>query len=71
MDAGSTFAEPRVVRFDDCLFYHVMEIPGIGVTRGHWDLRSQLDDFLGRLSFAEKRVAPSSVLDRSLEGRRC
>jgi SAM-dependent methyltransferase len=50
------FAEPRIVQFDDCLFYHVMEIPGIGVTRGHWDLRSQLDDFLGRLSFAGKRV---------------
>lgn len=56
MDSGSTFAEPRVVRFDDCLFYHVMEIPGVGVTRGHWDLRSQLDDFLGRLSFAGTRV---------------
>jgi O-methyltransferase len=33
-----------------------MEIPGIGVTRGHWDLRSQVDDFLGRLSFAGRRV---------------
>jgi len=34
MNAGSTFAEPRVVGLEDCLFYRVMEIPGVGVTRG-------------------------------------
>ena len=56
MGLGSVFAEPLVVGFDDCLFYHVMEIPGFGVTRGHWDLRSHVDDYLGQVFFAGRRV---------------
>jgi O-methyltransferase len=51
------FATPvRVASIDDCLFYHVMDIPGHGTTAGEWDLRAGVEAYLGRFDFAGKRV---------------
>jgi O-methyltransferase len=33
-----------------------MEIPGYRVTSGYWDLRSGVDDYLGHVAFAQRRV---------------
>jgi SAM-dependent methyltransferase len=40
----------------DCYFYHVMEVPGLGVTTGEWDLRQHVDHYLGRIPYQGKRV---------------
>lgn len=41
---------------EDCDFYHTMDIPGHGTTRGYWDLRQNLTPYLGRVSFEGKSV---------------
>jgi len=52
-----SFAEPRLnVKQEECFFYHVCDIPGVGQVGGHWDLRSNIDDYLGRFRFAGKTV---------------
>ena len=33
-----------------------MDLPGVGTVIGDWDLRTGVDDYLGRLSFADTRV---------------
>jgi O-methyltransferase len=51
------FAAPR--HFDgpeNCEFYHTMEIPGLGLVHGQWDLRGYVDQYLGQISLADKRV---------------
>jgi hypothetical protein len=40
----------------DCYFYHTMEIPGHGVVEGEWDLRGNVDAYLGGASLSGKRV---------------
>jgi hypothetical protein len=43
----------------ECAFYHVMELPGLGVvgqTASGWDLRKSVDTYLGHFEFGEKRV---------------
>src|SRR6266550_2505171 len=53
----SMFAEPRFVdALEDCFFYHTMDLPGLGVMHGHWDLRGRFDDYLGGVSVAGKSV---------------
>ena len=53
----ATFALPRDgVKFEDCDFYHTIEIPDRGVVRGQWDLREHVDEYLGGYRFAGKRV---------------
>jgi hypothetical protein len=47
---------PSDLKFEDCDFYHVMELPGVGVTQGDWDLRPGLDAYLGGFDFSGKRV---------------
>jgi SAM-dependent methyltransferase len=32
---------------DDCWFYHVMDLPGLGQVSGEWDLRGTIDSYLG------------------------
>ena len=38
----------------ECFFYHVMEMPGIGVVGDQWDLRATIDDYLGHFNFNNK-----------------
>lgn len=40
----------------DCSFYHTIDIPGIGLCMGQWDLRPGIKDYLGSLSFSGKNV---------------
>jgi len=57
MSDAAIYAAPRqVLSLEDCHYYHVMEIPGYGVTSGYWDLRPAVDDYLGHYPLAGKRV---------------
>lgn len=55
---GDLYAAPR--RVNDpviCDFYHVMDIPGYGITTScEWDLRGREAAYLGGVDFAGKRV---------------
>lgn len=52
-----TFAKPKKVKsLKDCYFYHTMDLPGYGVVKGDWDLRSNPEKYLGGANFKEKRV---------------
>ena len=44
-------------------FYHVMHVPGLGDVGGTWDLRSNLDIYLGRTSYAGKVVLDVGASD--------
>jgi len=44
------------ISLDDCFFYHTIDIPGVGLMRGQWDLRSSVDAYLGGISLAKRRV---------------
>jgi SAM-dependent methyltransferase len=51
------YAEPRFIKdINQCYFYHTIELPGYGTIAGNWDLRSGIDDYLGRIDFTGKRV---------------
>ena len=51
------FSKPLIVdSVDDCDFYHTTDIPGIGTVEGSWDLRSGVDEYLGKFDFSGKRV---------------
>ena len=51
------YAPSRLVEnLRTCYFYHTMDLPGLGVVAGEWDLRPGLTAYLGGLSFAGKRV---------------
>lgn len=41
---------------DDCTFYHTIDLPGVGLQVGQWDLRKTIDPYIGRLDFSGKRV---------------
>jgi hypothetical protein len=55
---NETFAPARNgLALSDCHFYHVMELPGVGlITGGKWDLRSSVDDLFHGADFAGKTV---------------
>ena len=51
------YATPqKVTSLDECAFYQTIELPGYGVQRGAWDLRSGIDEYLGPIDYAGKRV---------------
>lgn len=55
--AGSLFATPReVTELADCHFYTSIDLPISGAVRGDWDLRPNLDAYLGGTRFSGKRV---------------
>jgi len=57
MNEDKIFADPvKVEDIGDCYFYHTVELPGHGVINGDWDLRRRVDDYLGKVAFAGKRV---------------
>ncbi len=55
--ADFPYSAPRTVSgVDECVFYHTMELPDIGLVPGIWDLRDGVSDYLGNVSLAGKRV---------------
>ena len=45
------------ISLEDCIFYHVMDIPGLSEpTKGTWDLRKGVDEYLGHVDFKNKTV---------------
>jgi len=40
----------------DCYFYHTMDVPGHGTIEGEWDLRPNLNKYLGSYDFRGQRV---------------
>jgi len=45
------------ISLEDCYFYHVMDIPGLSEpTKGEWDLRKGVDEYLGHVDFKNKTV---------------
>ena len=57
MNPSTMFAAPRRVEsLDECFFYHTMELPGLGVVRGQWDLRGRFDDYVGGVDVKGKSV---------------
>lgn len=63
----------HVETLDECTFYHSMELPGIGLVPGDWDLRDDVEAYLGKQRFAGKRVvdvgAASGYLTFEMERR--
>lgn len=56
-ESKSLFAEPwQVERLEDCYFYHTIELSDLGVQKGHWDLRSRFDDYIGGVDVRGKSV---------------
>ncbi len=47
---------PENIGIEDCFFYHTMDIPGIGLVEGQWDLRGGESTYLGDCPFEGKRV---------------
>jgi SAM-dependent methyltransferase len=47
---------PESLTLADCDFYHVMDLPGVGLTTGQWDLRAGVNAYLGGFDFSGKRV---------------
>ena len=45
---------PDPVRAEDCYWYHTMDVPGIGVTPGNWDLRGKFPEYIGHVNVAGK-----------------
>jgi len=51
------FAEPQDISSpEDCIFYHTMDLPGYGLMEGMWDLRPNIDKYLGKVNLKNKRV---------------
>ena len=56
----------RPPALSDCYFYHTLDVPGQGTVAGDWDLRGNLDAYLGRTNFAGKRVLDVGTASGSL-----
>lgn len=53
----SIYSTPRVVSdVTDCYFYHTMDLPGLERIDGAWDLRPNMERYLGSMEFRGKRV---------------
>jgi SAM-dependent methyltransferase len=56
LEPSHIYAAPRSVRIDECAFYHVIDMPGVGRVGGHWDLRGRVDEYLGGVDLNGKRI---------------
>jgi SAM-dependent methyltransferase len=74
----SPYAKPRLgLKFEECQFYHTMDIQGhgtvLGFDGGNWDLRPSLDNILGGINFKGARVLEigpaSGILTYDMERR--
>jgi SAM-dependent methyltransferase len=74
MSRPFAYAQPQVVDDpSDCLFYHRMDIPGVGEVGGLWDLRAVVETYVGQIDFTGKRLldvgAASGYLSFEMEKR--
>lgn len=44
------------IPLEDCMWYHIMEVPGLGLTEGSFDCRSDIDNIFGNLDFKNKKI---------------
>lgn len=56
MSIGQHLRTSATVSPDDYYFYHTIDLPGLGEMKGEWDLRPFVDDYLGHVPLAGKRV---------------
>jgi 2-polyprenyl-3-methyl-5-hydroxy-6-metoxy-1,4-benzoquinol methylase len=49
---------PQVPAIEDCWFYHVMDLPGLGTVNhfGRWDLRGRFDEYTGFIPVAGRTL---------------
>jgi 2-polyprenyl-3-methyl-5-hydroxy-6-metoxy-1,4-benzoquinol methylase len=47
---------PTPARLEECSFYQSIELPGLGLQQGEWDLREGYDDYFGSHEFSGERV---------------
>ena len=40
----------------ECVFYHSIDLPGIGSVKGEWDLRGKFDEYIGSIDVSGKTV---------------
>jgi hypothetical protein len=50
------FAQPREAAPAECRWYHVMDVPGVGITDGPWDLRGKFNAYIGGVSVVDRSV---------------
>ncbi|MFX0201328.1 MAG: class I SAM-dependent methyltransferase [Candidatus Hodarchaeota archaeon] len=51
------FAKPRPgLSKEECYFYHVCNVPGVGIVGDQWDLRENVDYYLGNIEYSGKTV---------------
>jgi SAM-dependent methyltransferase len=51
------YAEPiQVSDLAECIFYHKMDLPGVGVVGGAWDLRGRFDDYVDDVDLEGRTV---------------
>jgi SAM-dependent methyltransferase len=43
-------------KLEDCNFYHSIDLPGVGLQVGSWDLRGHFDEYFGGHNFVGERV---------------
>jgi SAM-dependent methyltransferase len=54
---GRLYSEPpHAYTFEDCEFYHTVDLPGHGVIEGQRDLRGRIRDYTGGIELAGKKV---------------
>lgn len=53
--ANIKYASPvHVNELSQCAFYHTMDLPGMGEIKGPWDLRKNVNSYLGNVDFEGK-----------------
>jgi SAM-dependent methyltransferase len=64
---------PQAPDVSDCIFYHYIDLPGVGEVGRCWDLRPTIDAYLGRLDYRGQRAldvgTASGYLTFALEAR--
>jgi SAM-dependent methyltransferase len=57
LNEETLYAPARDVKsLEECHFYHVTDLPGVGTVGEHWDLRRTIDAYLGQVDFQGRRV---------------
>lgn len=55
IDIKNYYEKPRSINdINECYFYHTMELPGIGLMKGQWDLRKGIDSYIGNIQVKGK-----------------